>query len=133
MSGPVPVHTPARTPEALLAIIKQAFNRGDVHALADAYEDDAILAVPPDGCAVQGRDDIRAATAPWLALRPHMTIVVDRKLEADGLSLTHAHWTLTGTGPDGGLMELHGRGTCVARRQPDGTWRIVLDNPLSPT
>ena len=26
--------------------------------------------------------------------------------------------------------ELSGRGAIVSRRQPDGTWRIVLDNPL---
>lgn len=133
MSGPVPVRSPARTPEALHVIIEDAFNRGDLDAFADAYEDDAVLVVPPDGRSIRGRDDIRTATAPLLAMRPHMTIVVDRKLEADGLALTHAHWALQGTGADGEPTELRGRGTLVARRQPDRTWRIVLDNPLSPT
>jgi ketosteroid isomerase-like protein len=56
--------------------------------------------------------------------------VVD-KLEADGLALTHARWSLVGS--DGGeRVELAGRGTIVSRRQPDGSWRIVLDHPLSP-
>jgi len=133
MSGPVPVHSPARSPEALHVIVEDAFNRGDLDAFADAYEDDAVLVVPPDGRCVRGRGEIRAATAPLLALRTHMSIVVDRKLEANGLSLAHAHWALQGTALDGEPVDLRGRGTLVARRQPDGTWRIVLDNPLSPT
>jgi len=29
-------------------------------------------------------------------------------------------------------VELTGRGSIVSRRQPDGSWRIVLDNPLTP-
>jgi hypothetical protein len=27
---------------------------------------------------------------------------------------------------------MSGRGAIVSRWQPDGSWRIVLDNPLSP-
>ena len=35
-------------------------------------------------------------------------------------------------GFDGGEpIEMSGRGTMVSRRQPDGSWQIVLDNPLS--
>jgi len=48
-----------------------------------------------------GRDEIRAAVAPLLALAPEMATVMVTKLETDGLALT------------------------------DGTWRIVLDDPLS--
>jgi ketosteroid isomerase-like protein len=29
-------------------------------------------------------------------------------------------------------MDLSGRATVVSRQRPDGTWRIVIDNPLSP-
>ena len=53
------------------------------------------------------------------------------KLQTDGLALTHARVNVVaGDGDD--RMEVSGRGTIVSRRQPDGSWRIVLDNPMSP-
>ena len=54
-------------------------------------------------------------------------IEVVATLPGDGLALTHARWRLE---LDGG--ELAGRGTIVSRRQPDGSWLVVLDNPMSP-
>jgi ketosteroid isomerase-like protein len=61
-----------------------------------------------------------------------MDIEVVKKVEGDGLALTHARWALAGTEADGSHVELSGRGTIVSRRQPDGGWRIVLENPLTP-
>jgi ketosteroid isomerase-like protein len=58
--------------------------------------------------------------------------VVHRLLQTDGLALTHARWELVGAAADGRPMRLSGHGTIVSRRRPDGTWGIVLDNPLSP-
>ena len=52
------------------------------------------------------------------------------KLEADGLALTHARWNVVGDRRRRAVSG--GRGTIVSRRQPDGSWRIVLDNPMSP-
>jgi ketosteroid isomerase-like protein len=61
-----------------------------------------------------------------------MTSKVEKKVESDGLALTHAHLTLVSIDGDGNPVEFGGRATLVSRRQPDGTWRIVLDDPLSP-
>ncbi len=47
------------------------------------------------------------------------------------LALLHAEWTLKGTGPDGQAVELAGRTSEVVRRQTDGSWRYVIDNPYS--
>ena len=132
MTPGIDVQGPARTPEALHAIVEDAFNRGDLDAYIDVHDDDAALVVPPDGRTVHGRDDIRAALAPMFALQPQMTMVVVGKLETPELALTHGRWLLVITDDDGRRRQLSGRGTMVSRRRPDGTWRIVIDNPMSP-
>ena len=65
------------------------------------------------------------------ALRPSARIEVVGKLEADGLALTHARLNVV-AGDGAERLELSGHGTIVSRRQPYGSWRIVLDNPMTP-
>jgi uncharacterized protein (TIGR02246 family) len=113
-------------------VLEHAFNAGDIDAYADAFEEDAVMIAPPEGRVVRGRAEIRAATEPIFALRPRASIEFRQKLESDGFALTHARWELAGTDADGARVALAGRGTMVSRRRRDGTWGIVLDNPLSP-
>jgi uncharacterized protein (TIGR02246 family) len=121
---------PAHSPEEIHALIAAAFTAGDLDAFLLLNEEGAAHVVPPDGLHVRGRTAIRAALQPVFALRPAAHIEVVEKLEADGIALTHARWTLAGT--DGGRhLGMSGRGTIVSRRQPDGSWRVVLDNPMS--
>jgi uncharacterized protein (TIGR02246 family) len=120
----------ARTPEETHALLAQAFNDLDLEAFVDVYADDAVLIVPPDGQRVSGRDAIRRALVPTFALKPTAEIEVVQKLESDGVALTQARWHIEGTGEAGQPVRLSGNGSIVSRRQPDGSWRIVLDNPL---
>jgi ketosteroid isomerase-like protein len=39
------------------------------------------------------------------------------------------NWTLKGPGPDGKDIEANGRFADVVRRQSDGSWLYVIDNP----
>jgi len=96
-----PVRPAASTPEALHAIIADAFSRGDVGAFLAAHEEGASVVVPPGGTCAHGLAEIRAATAPIIALRPRMTSVVYKTLRSNELALTHASWDLDGTAPDG--------------------------------
>jgi uncharacterized protein (TIGR02246 family) len=121
----------AQTPEEIHELIAAAFNAGDLDAFVALHEPGAATLLPPDGRRVSGREAIRAAVAPIFALRPSARIEVVGKLETDGLALTHARVNLVG-GDGGERVEVSGRGTIVSRRQPDGSWRIVLDNPMSP-
>ncbi|MPZ54394.1 MAG: DUF4440 domain-containing protein [Acidimicrobiia bacterium] len=122
--------SPADTPEKLHMIIRDAINGTDLDAFCDAHEDDASVVLPPDGATAHGHDEIRAAIVPLLALGPEMETEVVKKLETDGLALTHGLWRLAVT-EHGSRSEHRGVGTMVSRQQPDGTWRIVLDDPLS--
>jgi ketosteroid isomerase-like protein len=121
----------ARTPEDTHALVETALNTGDLDGLLEVYEENAQLVVPPSGERVSGKAELREALRPMLALRPRVKLEVVDKLEADGLALTYGRWRLVGTDPDGTDIELAGSGTIVSRRQPDGTWLIVLDNPLA--
>ncbi len=38
-------------------------------------------------------------------------------------------WSMTGTAPDGTKVEQGGLSIAVLRRQPDGNWLMVIDNP----
>ena len=58
------------------------------------------------------------------------TSQVRQIFEADDLALSFADWNLTGTGPDGEAIEMSGQTSDVLRRQPDGAWRFVIDNPF---
>lgn len=120
---------PARSPEELHSLIAAALNDGDGSAFTALHEPAATIVVPPGGRRVTGSKAIRDAIEDVLALRPVIRIEVVDKIESGGLALTHGRWTLDGS--DGGeLIEISGVGAMVSRRQSDGSWRIVLDNPL---
>ena len=121
----------AHSPEETHALIAAALNARDRDAIADVYEENAVLIVPPSRRRVSGREAIRAAMEPMLALGPSARLEVVEKLETDGLALTIGRWTIVGS--DGGeRIEMSVRGAIVSRRQPDGSWRVVLDNPMGP-
>jgi uncharacterized protein (TIGR02246 family) len=103
-------------------------NAGDLEALMALYEPDAALVAQP-GQTVAGSEAIRAALAWLLSLKGAIAIEPRQIIEADGIGLLISDWRMTATGADGAPVELTGRTTDIARRQPDGAWRVVIDNP----
>jgi uncharacterized protein (TIGR02246 family) len=107
-----------------------AFNAGDAEALMALYEPRASLVAQP-GQVVTGTAPLRAALDGFLALKGRMSIETRAVVLAGDLAQTHGQWTLSGTAPDGSPLQMAGRSTEVLRRQPDGTWHCVIDNPFS--
>jgi uncharacterized protein (TIGR02246 family) len=104
-------------------------NDGDLEGALALYEPGATFAASPDA-AVSGEDAIRAALERFLALAPRMTGKIDKVLEAGDTALVVNAWTLEGTQPgDGAPVRMAGRSADVVRRQPDGGWKVVIDDP----
>jgi uncharacterized protein (TIGR02246 family) len=118
---------PATTPEHIHRVFEDTFNAGDLDGLMELYEPDAALIAQP-GSVAHGPEQIRAALLGFLGLKGR--IKLDTKLVAvvGDLAYLSNTWSLRGTGPDGNPVTLGATTAEVARRQPDGTWRYVIDN-----
>jgi uncharacterized protein (TIGR02246 family) len=119
---------PAQQPADVSRLIAAAISAGDREAALALYEAEAAF-VPRPGQVVSGLEAIAAALDGFLALKPTLEIRVAEVIEAGGIALLRSTWTLTGTDPDGRPLQMGGTATDVVRRQQDGTWRYIIDQP----
>jgi uncharacterized protein (TIGR02246 family) len=117
----------ARPVEVLQSIV-DGINSGDLEGLMALYERTAAFATEP-GSLAHGLSGIGQALAGFISMRGTLELEVTRVLEVDDLALVIGVWSFEGTGPDGEPVRLEARNADVLRRQPDGTWRLVIDNP----
>ena len=107
----------ASRPEDLSRLVVERLNAGDVEGLVALYEPDAVLALP-GGEVATGHAEIRRAYERLVADKP--TFAPGQQLptlQNGDLALTSVRLA------DGGVT------VEVARRQPDGTWLWVIDQP----
>jgi ketosteroid isomerase-like protein len=116
------------TPEEVLESIVDGINTGNLDALMTLYEPNAAFAAQPDKLA-HGLTGVRESLSGFIAMKGKLDLKVTRVLEASGLALVVGVWTFTGTGPDGEPVNLASENADVLRRQDDGSWRFVIDNP----
>ena len=121
-------HMSNRTPEQVLASIVDGINTGNLDSLMPLYESQAAFATQP-GSLNHGLPGVREALAGFIAMKGTLDLKVTRVLEASDLALVTAVWSFTGTGPDGKPVKLAAKSADVLRRQADGSWRFVIDNP----
>jgi uncharacterized protein (TIGR02246 family) len=120
----------AATPEAVLTLFSQAMNRGDIDFILTLYEGQACLVPQPHQLPVHGKPAIRQALQSFLALKATIDIQRTTVARTDDVALLRSAWRLTGIGPDGSSVQMEHESTDVMRRQPDGSWKIVIDHPF---
>jgi uncharacterized protein (TIGR02246 family) len=109
---------------ALHSQVEAAFNAGDVDGLVALYEPDARM-VRDDGSVAEGLDAIREVWSGFVALGGRISMTTRYAIENDDVALLSNEWTFEGAG-----MTFSSTTAEVARRQPDGSWRYVVDNPF---
>lgn len=112
------MHEQAQVPEDLTRLFVERANAGDAEGVAALYEPEAVMAYPP-GKQTVGRNAIRRLWEQALANAPHFAP------ESPLPTLVSGDLALTSTAPKDGA----GARAQVARRQPDGTWLRILDQP----
>jgi ketosteroid isomerase-like protein len=110
--------TAAYRPEDLTRLFVERANAKDAEGLSLLYEVNAVMAYPP-GSQTVGREAIRKL---WEEALPHMPLF---EPEEPLPTLISGDLALTSTPPKDGS----GARAQVVRRQSDGTWLRVLDQP----
>ena len=104
--------------------VETAFNAGDVDGLIDLYVPDARM-LSEDGAVVVGVDAIRAVWEGFTALGGRISMATRYAVEVDDIALLSNAWTFEMDGaPVASSVTAE-----VAKRQADGSWRYVIDNP----
>jgi ketosteroid isomerase-like protein len=108
----------ARKPEDITRLFVERANAKDAEGIAALYEEEAVMAYPP-GSQTVGRRAIQEFWARALPAMPRF------EPEPPLPTLISGDLALTSTPPKDGA----GARAQVVRRQPDGTWLRVLDQP----
>jgi ketosteroid isomerase-like protein len=117
----------ATSPEHAVELLDRAFAQGDLHAVLSFYEDAAVVITEP-GKAARGTAELRSFFARAMQSGSSAKQLQTQVIEADGVALFLSRWVLQVKG----ARERTFTATTVFRKQPDGGWKALIDNPFGP-
>ncbi len=102
---------------------------GDIDGILATFEPNGVLIAQP-GMPAKGTPALREAFKQFIAINPKITVIDHEVIQADDIALHSSTWKMSGKTPDGHPIEQSGFSVVVLRKQPDGRWLMVIDNPF---
>ncbi|PQA93981.1 hypothetical protein B0A69_10315 [Chryseobacterium shigense] len=103
---------------------------GDLNGALGCFDKDAVY-IERDGLEIKGLENIQKPLEHLCNWKPDiqgnkhkLTIVGDLAVWVD-------KWTLKATSPDGNFIEMDGATTCMMKRNEEGIWLWLVDNPFA--
>ncbi len=112
----------------LIETMTHAFQAGKIDQVMSTYEANATVMFEP-GVATRDRSALEAAFTQFATVSPVFSYSGHEVIVEGDIAVHFAPWNMTGTAPDGTNVEANGLSVAVARKQKDGSWKMVIDNP----
>lgn len=113
----------AHKAEEVHAALAAAFNTGDVNTVLSMYDVSGII-VPEPHKPVSGEVQFKEAITGILSLMGKMTIKTVYCLQTGDIAVGRSEWNIVNDGE----TTISARGIEVMKRQPDGTWKVLIDH-----
>jgi uncharacterized protein (TIGR02246 family) len=115
---------PANSPEDICRLFQQYMAAGDLDAVLSVFDPEAVL-VNWSGEVKQGRDGLRGELAPFAAMQTRFAFTIKQVIQSGDIALMHTEWQVSFP------QRVSVYAIEVARRQPAGTWRWLIGDPLT--
>lgn len=114
---------------AAIETMTSSFQDGDIARVMESYETEATVVFEP-AAPVSNAAQLEQMFTGMAAISPVFDYAAGHEVIVNGDIAMHiAPWDMTATSPDGQKLEQSGLSIAVLRRQPDGSWKMVIDNP----
>ena len=131
--SPTTTHISPTSPAQLMRTFADRAANGDAGGLIALYEPEAVFE-PQFGVVLRGTDEILPALTALATLRPRIEYAGDPDVViVNDIAIVSNSWTMTTELPDGSMLGQGGLSADVLRRQPDGTWLVLIDQPRGAT
>jgi uncharacterized protein (TIGR02246 family) len=115
-------------PEDWPGLFEEHLNTGDLDAVVALYEPEASF-VPHSGDTIVGRDGIRQVLAGLIRTKTRLHGRVIQAVTVGDVAVLYTDFQGTTVGPSGQTVEIRYKAIEVLRRQPDGTWKLIVGDP----
>ena len=112
------------------AVLKmtEAFHKKDLDGVMASYESKAVIVFEP-GMPVSDPNAIRAGFQGFFDVNPTFEYFGHEVFVNGNLAIHLAPWKMRGTTPDGQEISQSGLSIAVLKKQKDGSWLMVFDDP----
>lgn len=115
-------------PEDWPLLFERHLGAGDLEAVVSLYEPGAVF-VSPAGEIVVGRDAIRQVLAGLIDAQARLHGRVVKVVTSADIALLYTDWEGTVGDATGKSVESRHKAIEIVRRQPDGTWKLIVGDP----
>lgn len=105
------------------------FHKKDINGVLASYEPNALIIFEPEN-PVSGMDAIKQGFMDFFAINPKFEYSGHEIFINGTFAMHFAPWTMTGKAPDGTKIMQSGLSVALLRKQQDGKWLMVFDNPF---
>lgn len=114
---------------ATIAAMTTAFQTNDIAGVMASYENEATVVFEPDA-PISDAAQLEQMFSGMASVNPVFEYSNGHEVIVNGDIAMHiAPWSMTGQTPDGQAIAQSGLSVAILRRQRDGSWKMVIDNP----